>query len=118
MNYFKIGNIDFSSFVNELKVSKVNNYNAQVNAAGNTVVDYINSKREIEVGIIPINDADMQSILNAIDTFNVSVSFLNPLTNTLENNVNCIIDSSEIEYYTIQVGNIMYKAFTLTFTEL
>lgn len=118
MSYFKIGSTDFSSFVNELKVSKVNNYNSQTNAAGNTVVDFINSKRVIEVGFIPLDDTDMKSVLSAIDGFNVSISFLNPLTNTIVSNVNCIIDSSEIEYYTIQVGNVMYKAFTLTFTEL
>lgn len=118
MAYFKIDGVDFSAFVNELKVEKAANYNAQTNAAGDTVVDYINSKREIEVGIIPLNDADMSKILTAIDGFNVSISFRNPLTKQLEDNVNCIIPSSEVEYYTIQVNKVMYNALTLTFTEL
>lgn len=55
MAYFKIGDVDFSLYVNSLKVSKTANYSAQTNAAGDTVVDYINSKRTIEVGIIPLN---------------------------------------------------------------
>lgn len=117
MAYFKIGNVDYSSFVNELKVNSVANYNAQTNAAGDTVVDYINNKREIEVGIIPLNDEDMHTLLNSI-SFNVSISFRNPITNELEENINCILPESEIEYYTIQANKVMYNALTLTFIEL
>jgi hypothetical protein len=118
MNYFKINNKDYSLIVNELKVNKKANYNAQTNAAGNTIVDFINSKREIEVGIIPLNDVDAAELLNAVEPFNISVSFRNPLTNALEENVNCIIPDTNIEYYTIQQNKVMYKAFTLKFIEL
>lgn len=118
MAYFKIGENDFSIYVNELKVSKTANYNAQTNAAGNTVVDYINSKRTIEVGIIPLNDTAMAQLQAAIDAFNVSISFRNPKTNELEENVNCIIPESGVEYYTIQANKVMYKALNLKFTEL
>lgn len=118
MSYFKINNNDYSAFVNELKVTKDVNYNAQTNAAGDTVVDYINSKRTIEVGIIPIDEITMVKLQNDLHNFNVSITFRNPQTNVLEENVNCIIPSSEIEYYTIQINRVMYKAFTLTFTEL
>lgn len=104
-------------YVNELKITKSVNYNSQTNAAGDTVVDYINKKRQIEVGIIPINDTEMKEIQTAIDAFNVSVSFLNPETNLLET-INCIIADNDIEFYTIQQGNISYKACTLIFTQL
>lgn len=117
MAYFKIGSNDYSTYVNELKVNKANNYNAQVNAAGNTVVDYINSKRTIKVGIIPLDDTVMTNLQTDLDAFNVSISFRNPKTKALET-INCIIPDSEIEYYTIQVGKVMYKAFTLSFLEL
>ena len=118
MAYFKIDNVDYSMYVNELKVNKSSVYNAQTNAAGNTVVDYINSKREIEVGIIPLNDVAMQQLQTAIDAFNVSISFRNPKTNALEDGVNCIIPDNGIEYYTIQADKVMYNAFTLKFIEL
>lgn len=118
MDYFVIDDIDFSMYVNELKINKETNYNAQTNAAGNTVVDYINSKRTIEVGIIPLNDDAMVSLLTAIDAFNVSISFLNPYTGLLEDKVNCIIPSANIEYYTIQVNKVMFKALKLKFIEL
>lgn len=118
MEYFKINNKDFSMYVNELKVGKSSNYNAQTNAAGNTVVDYINKKHIVEVGFIPLDGAEMLALQQAIDAFNVSLSFRNPLTNEIVENINCIIPESNVEYYTIQVDKVMYKAFTLTFTEL
>ena len=118
MSYFKINDTDYSKYVNGLKVNKTAVYNAQTNAAGNTVVDYINAKREIEVGIIPLDDTAMAQLQTAIDAFNVSISFRNPKTNALEENVNCIIPENNIEYYTIQVNKVMYKAFTLKIIEL
>ena len=117
MAYFKINDIDFSMYVSGLKVSKSANYSAQTNAAGNTVVDYINSKRTIEVSIIPLNDAAMVNLKAAIAAFNVSITFRNPATNELET-INAIIPEDEIEYYTIQANRVLYKEFSLTFTEL
>lgn len=118
MAYFKIGSNDYSNYCNALKVIKTSNYNAQTNAAGDTVVDYINSKRVIEVGIIPLNDTVMQKLQNDIAAFNVSISFRNPQTNQLETGVNCIIPESEVEYYTIQVNKVMYNAMTISIIEL
>lgn len=118
MAFFKINNIDFSMYVNSLKVESNVNYTAQTNAAGNTVVDYINTKREIEVGIIPLNDEAMKALQAVISAFNVSVSFLNPNTATLEESVNCIIPKNGVEYYTIQNGNVSFKQFTIKLIEL
>lgn len=118
MSYFKIGDKDYSMYVNKLNVNKEATYNAQTNAAGNTVVDYINHKRTIEVGIIPLDSADMAALLTDIDAFNVSISFRNPQTGTLEEGVNCIIPSSNVEYYTIQADKVNYNAFSLEFIEL
>lgn len=118
MAYFKIGTTDFSDCVNSLKVTNDNKYNAQTNAGGDTVVDYITNKRSIEVGIIPLDSERMAALLAAVEAFNVSISFRNPATNTLEENVNCIIPSDSVDYYTIQSGRVMYKAFTLKISEL
>lgn len=118
MAYFKIGDTDYSAFVNSLKVTNTHNYNSQTNAAGDTVVDYINTKRTIEVGIIPLTDENMAALQAAINAFSVSISFRNPQTNQLEENVECIIPENEVEYYTIQVGKVMYEALTLTFEEV
>lgn len=118
MAYFKIGDTDFSAYVNGLKVSKNAVYNSQTNASGDTLVDYINSKRTIEVGIIPVDETIMLKLQLAISSFSVSISFLNPATNELAENVNCIIPTDEVEYYTIRAKDTSFKALTLTFVEL
>ena len=118
MSYLKINNIDFSKYVNELSIDTDNNYTAQTNAAGDTVVDLINKKRTIEVGIIPLNAVAMKELLEVIDAFNVSISFLNPLTNTLEEGVDCILPSTGVEYITIQANKVLFKEFKLKFKEL
>lgn len=115
--YFKIGNNDYSMFVNELKVSTNNNYNSQTNAAGNTVVDLINKKRTIEVGIIPLNDDIMKQLKADIAAFNVNVSYLDPDTGALST-ANCIIPSNEVNYYTIQGDRVLFEACSLVFEEL
>lgn len=118
MAYFMINGMDFSMYVNQLRVINVHQYNSQINAAGNTVVDYINRKRNIEVGIIPLTDEAMKNLQTAIKEFNVSITFRNPETGELEENINCILPESEIEYYTIQVNKVSYNGFELTFNEL
>lgn len=118
MAYFKIGDTDYSKYVNALKVNKIAYYNSQTNARGDTVVDYINQKRTITVGIIPLDDEAMAQLQTDIDAFNVSISFRNPKTNALEEGVNCIVPEDEVEYYTIQANKVMYNAFEITFIEL
>lgn len=118
MTYFKIGNNDYSMYVNSLEVEETTNYNAQTNAAGNSVVDYINKKRVVNVGIIPLNDTIMVQLQADIEAFNVSISFLNPKTKALAENVNCIIPENKVKYYTIQGDKVMFDAVSLTFTEL
>ena len=118
MAYFKIGENDYSMYTSELKVGTTTVYRAQSNAAGDTVVDKAKSKRTIEVGIIPLNNTAMKDLQQDIADFQVRLSFRNPQSDELETNVLCIIPSHEVEYYTIQVNNVSFKAFNLKFTEL
>ena len=118
MAYFKIGEVDFSKYVSSLKIGTAANYNAQINAAGDTVVEFINKKRTITVGIITMDSAAMIEVQRAIAAFNVSVSYRDPTTGELAENVNCIIPANDVDYYTIQADKVLFKAYTLTFTEL
>lgn len=118
MAYFKINDVDYSHLVNKLQINKKTVYNSLTNAAGNTVVDYINTKREIEVGIIALDANVLQQLLAAISSFNVYITFLNPETNNTENRISVIIPETNIEYYTIQANKVSVKAFTLKFIEL
>ena len=118
MEYLKINGNDYSAFVSGIKVATSAHYNAQTNTAGDTVIDYINSKRVISVSFIPMSDSNMIRVLADLGAFSVAVSFRNPRTNTIEENINCIAAKETIEYYTIQQNNVSYKAFTIDFTEL
>lgn len=118
MAYFEIGGKDISHLVNELKVNKSANYTSQTNAAGNTVVDYINTKRVIEVGIIPTFEADLQEVLDIVEGFAVSIKYREPSTGVLTEIANCIIPSHDIEYYTIQANKVRLKGCNLKITEL
>lgn len=118
MEYLKVNDVDLSRYVNKLSITTQANYNAQTNANGNSVVDMINKKRTIKVGFIPVNANTMISILSEIEKFNVSVSFRNPYTNTLEESVNCIAPNANIEYFTINIKGVSYNAFSIDFIEL
>lgn len=117
MAYLMINGNDYSNICSELRVNRTVNYNSQTNAAGNTVVEYINAKRVIEIGIIPLDDAAMLSLLADIEGFNISLSFRNPRTNQLET-INAIVPENNIEYYTIQANRVLYEAMTFEAVEL
>ena len=104
-------------YVNALKVYTESKYNLQTNASGDGVADYVNKKRTVEVGIIALDSNALKNIMSVIEDFNVTLTFRNPRTEELES-ISCIIPDAEVEYYTIQADKVMYKAFTLTFTEL
>lgn len=115
--YFKINDVDFSTYVNSLDISSKANYTAQVNAAGDSVVDYVNSKRVIKVGIIPLTLDKMRPFITELEKFSVSVSYKSPKTGYIVT-INCIVPTFTPEYYTIQDDLVMFKEFTLSFTEL
>ena len=118
MAYFKINGHDYSMYVNQLKIGNQVTYKSAVNAAGNTVVKYVATKRLFTVGIIPLDDSAMAALHKDINNFKVSISYREPSTNELVENVQCIIPLNEVEYYTIQADKVMYKAFLLTIKEL
>ena len=118
MSYFKIGDRDYSQYVNQLLISHDVRYDALINAAGDTVVDYINTKRIFDVGFIPLDDAAMRQLQADVKQFHVYISYRNPETGELEEGVDCIVPNNEIDYYTIQRNRVLYKPFVLQFVEL
>jgi len=119
MAYFlKINGNDYSMYVNKLMIGLEHNYKSMTTAGGNTLVKYVNTKRTFEVGIIPLDDTTMQQLLADVNGFTVRLSYREPETNALVENVSCIIPSNIVEYYTIQADNVKYKAFTIQLKEL
>lgn len=118
MEFLKLNGVDFGGMVNRLNVKTAHNYTAQTNAAGNTVVDRINAKRTIEVGFRPLNLEEMRRLQSQTSAFSVLVSFLDPATGALAQDVLCINAEAPTEYYTIQDGFVLFNEFTLEFQEL
>ena len=116
--YFKINDKDFSMYVNALKVSTQHTYEMKTSANGADRITYKYNRKVIDVGIIPLNDEAMRSLLSEVNKFRVSISVRDPETNTLVENIDCIIPSNTVDYYTIQVGKVMYKAFNLQLKEV
>ena len=117
MAYFFIGNTDFSDKVASLTVATKQNYNAQTNAAGDTVVDNISAKRTVTITTIPMTQAELQTLLLA-STFSCMISFLNPETGELTESIPVIVPQKSISFYTIQNNKVVMKAVQLSYQEL
>lgn len=117
MQYLKINGEDFSNLVSILKVGKKQHFKSMVTAAGNTLAKPINSKYIVEVGFRALTSAEMMRLQTHIGKLRVSISFLEPATNSIKT-VSCMLSASLVEYYTIQDDEILYKPFTLQFTQL
>jgi len=117
MTIFKIGSKDFSGLVSALKVGyeTLVSDNSGRNAAGDTVLDVINMKRKIYVTLRHTTFAEMQEFLAAIANFQVSISYLDPRTNTLQT-ASTYTGTPEPEYY--NVSQTIYKPMSLNFIEL
>jgi hypothetical protein len=118
MSYLKINNKDFSHLVNSLKVGfeTLVSENSGRNANGDTVIDVVNRKAKVYVGLRHAFADEMQEFLEAIADYVVSVTFLNPKTNALTT-ITAYTGTPEPEYYTIS-GNTIYKPLSLNFIEL
>ena len=117
--YFKIGDKDFSSLVSSLKVGKetlVSDESGR-NANGDMVIDIVNKKRKVYVGLRYTTGAEMQQFLAATEGYVVNVSFLDPHTQKMTT-IRAYIGTPEPEYYTIQSGHVLCKPMNLNFIEL
>lgn len=117
MAYFMINGIDFSDCVCGLKITNNSTYNAQTNAAGNTVIDYINTKRTLEVSFIALDSFRMFELGMELYNLECDITYMDALEDC-PMEMHAILPSKTIEYYSLSAGNKRVKAFTLTFTEL
>lgn len=119
MSYLSINGTDISNLVQGMKIG----YETLVadgsgrNANGDTVLDIINKKVKVYVTFRPMDEADMIKLMNAIEPYVVSVSFLDSKTNTIKT-AKCYTGTPEPEYYWIHGNNVLYKSFDLNFIEL
>lgn len=117
--YFKINGVDFSHLVSGLKIGyeTLVSDNSGRNAAGNTVIDVINKKRKVYVTFRHTTGAEMLLLMDAIQNYVVSISYLDATTGAL-NTINTYTGTPEPDYYTIQGDLVIYKPMSLNFIEL
>jgi hypothetical protein len=116
MAYLKINDHDYSQFVNKLLVDTKHKYTARESASGELLVKYIAKKRNIQVGVIPLDASSASTLLSDINSFEVKVEFLDPTSGSLST-AYCIVPVHSVEYYTINAGGTKTKAFTFTCEE-
>ena len=119
MAYFKINGADFSSIVSGMKVGyeTLVSSNSGRNAAGDTTIDVVNEKRKVYITFRHTTEEEMNNLLNAIKSYVISVSFLDPRTKAFTT-ITAYTGTPEPEYYTIQPGGTIYKPMSLNFIEL
>ena len=117
--YFKINNTDFSSLVSGLKVGfeTLVSDNSGRNAAGNTVIDIVARKAKVYVTLRHTTDTEMQSFMNAIKDYVVSVSYKYPLSGAMYT-ITSYTGTPEPEYFTIQSNRVVYKPMKIKFIYL
>lgn len=110
---------DYSQHVNKLSVTTKQKYTARENASGNLLVKYITQKRNIQVGLRPLDASKAKGIIAAIsgaNSMNISVQFLDPTTDSLST-ANCIVPTNSVEYQHINSNGTLLKAITFTCEE-
>lgn len=116
--FFEMNDTDYSMYVNKLLIGTEHNYTSQKSPMGNEKITYLNSSKTIEVGIIPLDDEIMAEFLKDANGFYVTISYRDPQTNDMVEKLPCYIPNTLIEYHTIRVDKVLYKAFTLQIKEL
>lgn len=118
MSYLKINNQDFSHLVNSLKIGyETLVFDSGRNANGDMVIEGGRTRKiKVYVGLRHTTNTEMKEFLLAIENFEVSVTFLDPETNTLKT-INTYTGTPEPEYYTIS-NKTIYKPMSLNFIEL
>lgn len=116
--YFKINNADFSHLVSGLKIGyeTLVSENSGRNAAGDTVLDIVNKKKKLYITFRHTTNSEMKELMTAIQDYVVVVSYLDPITQTLET-FTAYTGTPEPEYYTISDKTI-FKPMSLNFIEL
>lgn len=119
MAYLKINGTDYSQYVNKLSITTKQKYTARESANGDLLVKYITAKRNINVGLCPLDASTARPVIAAIsggNSMNITVDFLDPATGSLST-ANCIVPVNTIDYQFINSNGTLLKAVTFTCEE-
>ena len=113
----QVGATNLTSYIKSYKVD----YNVLVrddgrNAAGNATINIVNRKYKLNVVFRPLNETEMAALLTAISSFEMSVQFWDPKTQTQLTKFMYINTPSPDMYWNAAQAAI-YKDLSLNFIE-
>lgn len=119
MAYLKIGDVDFSGIVSGLKLGYqvLLSDTSGRNARGDNYVDIVNRKQKLSVTFRPTTQAEMASLLTAIQPYVVSVTYLDGETQALKT-IQAYPSTAEPAYSRIIDGDTRFQTLTLSLVEM
>lgn len=118
MQFLMINGHDYSQYVNELSVDTHHVYKGGTRSNGREWATLQYTRSMLTVGIVPLDDDVMKRLQEDLSKFSITVSFRDPKTNALKNNVKCIVPTYHAEYYNLAGKGRMYKGFKFIIKEL
>ena len=119
MTYLKINGIDYSQYVNKLSITTKQKYDARENTGGTLMPKYKAQKRNIQVGLRPLDASRAAPLIASIcgaRSMNVSVQFLDPATDSIST-ADCMVPANTVDYQWINNNGTLLKAITFTCEE-
>lgn len=119
MEILKIGDTDFTKYLaNEgFGQSHYVLVNEARDVQGNANFDIINRKTKLFCTFRPLTETEMQTFLSAIEPYNVTVSYLDNRTNTLET-INCYVGENQQDYFMFYENDkVRFNKFQCNFIE-
>lgn len=114
----QINGTDLTSLIKNYQVD----YNVLVkddgrNAAGNAIINIINRKTKLNCVFRPMNDTEMASLLNLVNSFVMNVNFWDVKTQT-QITKSMYIGTPSADFYTNKNDDGLFNDFALNFIEL
>ena len=119
MSYLKINNTDVSDLVKSLKVGyeTLVSDNSGRNANGDTVIDVIKKKVNLQTVFRAMDDTEMARLLGTIEDYVVNITYRDSKTNS-NKTITCYTGTPEPDYLFIHDNRVLYKEMSLNFIQL
>ena len=114
----RVGSTNLTEYVKSYQVD----YNVLVkdegrNARGNLTLSVLNRKAKVNIVFRPLNEAEMATILSAVEGFVLSVQFWDPQTETQKTKT-MYVNTASPNMYSNRAESALYNDLSLNFIEL
>ena len=116
---FKLNNVDWSGKLSTYQVMVDNEYPVVITTMDGTEHVYKRKRPSIEFSLIPLTDAEVQTLYNCLTSHSISVEYTNPYTNS-NVTANMRVTTNLINTFGLRSidGNRYYRGTTITLRQL